>query len=75
MNEIEDRRSPAAHVNVRVLLPIPDRLNVQKFPFNAADQHLSIVAITGRQRRRIDRCQRVERFMQPRNVFSLTVSA
>jgi hypothetical protein len=37
MNKIEDRRSPAAHVNVRVLLPIPDRFDVQKLPFDAVE--------------------------------------
>src|ERR1700730_2303095 len=37
MNKIEDRRSRAAHVNVRVLLPIPDRFDVQKLPFDAVE--------------------------------------
>jgi hypothetical protein len=48
MNKIEDRRGRAAHVKVRVALPVPDSLDVQKLPFNAVDQHLPIVAVAGR---------------------------
>jgi hypothetical protein len=75
MNEIKDRRSRAAHVNVRVLLPVPDRLDVQKLPFHAVDQHLTIVALAGRQICGIDCDERVERPVQPRDVFSLAISA
>jgi hypothetical protein len=60
---------------VRVLLPVPDRLNVEKRPFNAVDQDLPIVAVAGRQRRRTDCGERIERRVQPRGVFSLAVSA
>jgi hypothetical protein len=56
---------------VRVLLPVPDRLNVEKRPFNAVDQDLPIVAVAGRQRRRIDCGERIEGRVQPRGVFSL----
>ena len=75
MDEIEDRRGRAEHVNVRVLLPVPDRLDVEKGPFDAVDQHLPIVAVAGRQCRRIDRGERVERLVQPRDVLSLAVPA
>jgi hypothetical protein len=73
MDEIEDRRGRAAHVDVRVILPVPDRLDAEKRPFNAVDQHLPIVAVTGRQRRRIDCSERIERRVEPRGVFSLAV--
>ena len=75
MDETEDRRGRATHVNVRVLLPVPDRLDVEKRPFNAVDQHLPIVAVAGRQRRRIDCGERIEGRVQPRGVFSLAVPA
>jgi hypothetical protein len=61
--------------SVRVLLPVPDGLDVEKRPFNAVDQHLPIVAVAGRQRRRIDGGELIERRVQPRGVFSLAVSA
>jgi hypothetical protein len=44
MTDRSDR--PAART---VLLPVPDRLDVLKLPFPAVDQHLTIVALAGRQ--------------------------
>ena len=70
LDETEDRRGRSVHVNVRVVLPVPDRLDVEKRPFNAADQHLPITAVAGRQRRRIDCGKRIERLVQPCGVLA-----
>jgi hypothetical protein len=45
---------------------------IQKLPLDAVDQHLPIVAVAGRQRRRIDCDECIERRVQPRGVSRLT---